>query len=262
VAVVTAVNDQLAEFDGLLEEAETFAQTFVQNVRTEGNAQELTVALFASAWELYRGIRVLLRERLGEEARMLWRTLLDDMALLMWLANRPEERERRALRYYYTSTKHAEFIARAATAAGFAWAEKMEAGRAQELDRLRAEAEELGFVLKEIPNTQQLLENVRQHPRLYYHHVRASQTIHSTPIGLSSRFRPPEQEGEAIGVSFQSDIDEITQVGIIAAQTFIGAMDATSQIMGWDAGAVAGFGAHFSPRAETFYSDVTGKNEP
>lgn len=54
-------------------------------------------------------MRSLLRERLAEEARMLSRTLLDDTARLVWLAqvrDDPGELEARALRFVFDSLEY------------------------------------------------------------------------------------------------------------------------------------------------------------
>jgi hypothetical protein len=48
--------------------------------------------------------------------------------------------------------------------------------------------------------------------------------------------------------------DEIVQLGIIAAETFIAALAAASGLLGWDEDRVRVFGDAFSPRAKALFA--------
>ena len=161
-------DQRLAELHELLGEPDELASSVMSPLTAEGAGQELVVGLCASTREVYRGICVLLERGLAEEARMLWRTLLDDTALLMWLVVHRDELEDLALRYHYTAATRSELIARAAGDAGFGWAAEMEAERVAQLSEIEGAAAERGLTLKQLPNTRQLLQELRQHERLYY----------------------------------------------------------------------------------------------
>jgi uncharacterized protein DUF5677 len=256
------VTDRLPELHALLTEPDALASSLVSSVSADEEAQSLAVALLVSAWETYRGIRVLLERRLAEEARMLSRTLLDDAALLMYFVSHADEAETFALRYFYTQANRSELIARAARDAGFEWAVELEAARTAELKELEEAAKAKGIELRQLPHTRQILEELKQHGRLYYWHVRASQTIHSTLIGLSSRFRAPSTEGGAIEIALEAEPADIFQVGVVAAETFIAALAAAARLLGWDEQRVHEFGDAFSPRAQALFEAVTGKSQP
>lgn len=187
------MTDHLAELNELLAEPEALAQAVAKSGPQEGDAQRIALGLIVSAWECYRWIRALVERRLVEEARMLSRTLIDDTALLMWFVVRRGELEHLALRFFYTGVVDSERIQNAAELAGFSWVEDMKAERAKELKAICEAADEAGITLRKLPSTRQLLEELHQE-RLYYWHTRASQGIHSTPIGLSARLKLPEVE--------------------------------------------------------------------
>ena len=68
---------------------------------------------------------------------------------------------------------------------GYKWAEE-ELGRiAEELEVVKAEAKSKGIPLKRMPKPIDLLRSLGQE-NLYYWHVRASQSIHSSRIGFSA----------------------------------------------------------------------------
>ncbi len=119
---------------------------------------------------------------------MLWRTLLDDTALLMWFVRHRDQLEELALRFYYTGANRSARIQELAAANGYDWATEMETERLAELEAIHEAAAEGGITLRELPHTFQLLQDLQQE-KLYYWHVHASQIIHSTPIGLSQRLR-------------------------------------------------------------------------
>jgi hypothetical protein len=256
------IRDQLLKLHSLLAEPDELARSLVSRVYAEHEGERIAVGLFASAWEVYRGIRVLLERKLAEEARILWRTLVTDSALLMWFVTRKDEIDVLALRYHWTSAKHSRGIARAARDNGFEWAQEMFNERGKEIAHILREARAMGIEEpKNLPKPEELLAELKQN-RLYYWHARASQTIHSTVIGLSARLRAPEKEGEAVGIPLEGPQDEIAQVGIMAAETFIAALAAASNLLGWDEQRVHQFGDGFSPRAEALYRSITGKPEP
>jgi len=255
------MTDHLAALNELLAEPEALAQAVAKSGPQEGDAQRIALGLIVSAWECYRGIRALVERRLVEEARMLSRTLIDDMALLMWFVVRRGELEHLALRFFYTGVVDSERIQNAAELAGFSWVEDMKAERAKELKAICEAADEAGITLRKLPNTRQLLEELHQE-RLYYWHTRASQGIHSTPIGLSARLKLPEVEGDPIGIPLEGDPDLVVQVGVVAAETFIGALAAACNLLGWDEQRVRDAGEGFTPRAHALFDAVTGKPEP
>ncbi len=115
------------------------------------DAQTLALGLFVATFEVFLGMRALLREGLAEEARMLSRTLLDDTARLIWFANArddPNELEARALRFVFDSLEFEGPLMRAARDNGYGWAGEELEGIAEELEAIKGEAESKGIALK------------------------------------------------------------------------------------------------------------------
>jgi hypothetical protein len=86
---VNPIDVDLAALDSLLEDVAAKAQAS-RPANAEGltEPEELALLLFVSTFEVYLGMRALLRDRLArdrlaEEVRMLSRTLLDDTARLL-----------------------------------------------------------------------------------------------------------------------------------------------------------------------------------
>jgi hypothetical protein len=126
----------------LLEDVAAKAQSARPSTSEDlSDAEELGLALFVSTFEVYLGVRALLRVRLAEEARMLSRTLLEDAARLIWLATSGEELEARALNFTYSSIEHERRLFRAARDNGYEWAESALEDIDQELAAVKEEAE-------------------------------------------------------------------------------------------------------------------------
>lgn len=231
-------SSRLSELHALLEDVAAKAQTS-RSATSEGlsDAQTLALGLFVAAFEVFLGIRVLLRERLAEEARMLSRTLLDDTARLAWLAkvrDDPEELDARALRFVFDSLEYEGRLMRAARDNGYDWAEEELKGLASELEAVKDEAKGKGIALKKMPKPVDLLRSLGQE-KLYYWHVRASQSIHSSRIGFSARFQPGHNAGAPIRIPLESPVEEVARVGAMAVQAFSLALIAAADILGWDA---------------------------
>jgi hypothetical protein len=227
----------LAELDALLEDVAARAQATRPHT-AEGLTfpQTLALALFVATFEVFLGMRALLRERLAEEARMLSRTLLDDSTRLIWLATvraDADELEARAARFVFESLEYEGPLMRAAAENGYDWAEEALADIDKELAEVRTEAKRRGITLKRMPKPIDLMTALKQR-RLYYWHVRASQSIHSSRIGVSSRFRPGRGENETIAIQLESPIDEVVQVGAMAVQVFTLALIAAVDLLLWD----------------------------
>jgi hypothetical protein len=226
----------LRTLDALLEDAAAKAQA-TRPSTSEGLSfpQELALATFVSAFELFLGMRALLRERLAEEARMLSRTLLDDTIRLVWLArvrDVPKKLEARAARFVFDSLEYEGPLMHAARENGYDWAEAELERIDEELAEVRAEAERQGIKLKRMPKPIDLMTALGQR-KLYYWHVRASQAIHSSRIGISARFRPGTDEGAPISIVLESPIDEVARVGGMAVQTFSLALIAAADLLEW-----------------------------
>jgi hypothetical protein len=69
---------------------------------------------------------------------------------------------------------------------------------------------------------------------LYYWHVKASQVIHSSRIGLSTRFLPRPDDEWRIRIMLESPIEEVARVGAMAIQTFSLAIVAANDVLGWE----------------------------
>ena len=251
--------EHLAELERLLLNADRFASGIVSPLEEVTDEKRIALGLCVSLREVYRAIYFLLRESLAEEARMLWRTLLDDAALLMWMVAHEDSLDEISLRFYFSEAMQAELIARAARDAGFEWAAEMEANRHEELEAVKAEAAERGIRLRQLPNTRQMLEDLRQHGRLYYQHVRASQAVHSTAIGLSARFRQSAAREETIGIHLESEPDIVVQVGVLATQIFLSGLAAAAHILDWDEESVHRERETLSPQLRSLFFAVTGK---
>ena len=94
------------------------------------------------------------------------------------------------------------------------------------------EAQTKGLTLKEMPKPVDLLRSLGQE-KLYYWHVRASQSIHSSRIGFSARFQPGDADAP-IHIALESPIEEVARVGTMAIQTFTLAMIGTADVLGWE----------------------------
>ena len=230
-------SSRLTAFHALLDDVAARAQS-ARPRTSEGltDAQTLALGLFVATFEVFLGMRALLRERLAEEARMLSRTLLDDTARLVWLAqvrNDPNELDARALRFVFGSLEYEGPLMRAARDNGYEWAEEELERIAGELEFVRAEARSKGIALKRMPKPVDLLASLGQ-KNLYYWHVRASQSIHSSRVGFSARFRPGATAESAILIPLESQSDEVARVGAMAVQAFSLAMIAAADLLGWE----------------------------
>jgi Family of unknown function (DUF5677) len=221
----------------LLDDVAAWAQR--ARPRTSENltdAQMLALGLFVAAFEVFLGMRALLGGRLAEEARMLSRTLLDDTARLVWLAkvrDDPPELDARALRFLFDSLKYERPLMRAARDNGYEWAEEELKRIDEELEVVRREASDKGIALRRMPKPVDLLRTLGQE-RVYYWHVRASQSIHSSRIGFSARFRPGAQAGDPILIALESPTDEVARMCAMAVQAFSLAMIAAADVLGWE----------------------------
>lgn len=229
-------DERLPELHALLEDVAAKAQT--ARPRTSGNltdAQTLALGLFVATFEVFLGIRALLQGRLAEEARMLSRTLLDDMARLVWLArvrDDPDELEARALRFVYDSLEYEGPLMRAARDNGLEWANDELERISEELAAVKREAKTKRLRLKRMPKPRDLLASLGQ-KNLYYWHVRASQSIHSTRIGFSSRFRPGAHEEAPFLIALEGSVEEVARVGVMAIQAFTMGMIAAADVLDW-----------------------------
>jgi len=228
---------RLLELDALLEDVAAKAQsTRPSSAEGLSNPQVLALGLFVATFEVYLGIRALLHERLAEEARMLSRTLLDDTTLLIWLAmarEDPDELDTRLLRYIFDSLEHEERFMRMARETDHEWADEELARIAEELEDVKKEAEGRGIALKKLPDARGMLKLVGQES-LYLWHVRASQSIHSSRIGFSARFRPGSDETAPIVIPLQSSLYDVVRVGVMAMQAFSLAIIQAGDLLGWD----------------------------
>ena len=180
--------------------------------------------------------RTRFRERLAEEARMLSRTLLDDTARLIWLAkvrDDPDELDARALRFVFDSLEYEGPLMRSARDNGYEWADEELERIAEELEVVRGEAASKPIDLNRLPKPRDLLRSLGQE-NLYYWHVRASQSIHSSRIGFSARFRPGVDDEAPILIPLESPVDEVARVGAMAVQAFSLAMIAAADILRWE----------------------------
>src|SRR5436309_7900279 len=84
-----------------------------------------------------------------------------------------------------------------------------------------------------MPKPGDLLRSLGQE-NLYYWHGRASQSIHSSRIGFSARFRPGSDAESPILIPLESPIDEVARVGAMAVQAFSLAMIAAADVLGWE----------------------------
>jgi hypothetical protein len=222
---------------------------------------QVVLGLFVATWEVFRGIRALVERYLAEEALMLSRTLLEDTARLMWLARDPDEFENRVIRFGLTSAIYAKSVARAARANGWTWAEEMFEERGKEIVALRraAEGAGLGSEPAAFPKTWQLLAELKQR-RLDYWYARASQSVHSTIIGISARITPSETEDTSNQIMLRSPLDETARIGIMAAEFFITALLAASQLLPWGgADEILKFGDEMTQQFRSLFTLITGR---
>lgn len=218
-------------------------------------AQTVALALFVSTFEIFLGMRALLHEQLAEEARMLSRTLLDDTARLIWLAEvrgDPTELEARAMRFEFDSLEYEGPLMRAAKGNGYQWADESLKGIDEELEALKDEAKSKGLTLKRMPKPIDLLTALGQR-NLYFWHVRASQAIHSSRVGVSARFRPGPDQAAPIAIHLESPLEQVIRVGAMAIQTFSLAMVAAGDLLGWDQRDAL---IEYRARAVRLYSDL------
>jgi hypothetical protein len=145
------------------------------------DAETLALGLFVATFEVFLGMRSLLRQRLAEEARMLSRTLLDDTARLVWLAqvrDDPGELEARALRFVFDSLEYEGPLIRTARDNGYKWAEEELGRNAEELEVVKAEAKSKGIPLERMPKPIDLLRSSGK---------RISTTGTSVPVNRSTQ---------------------------------------------------------------------------
>ena len=64
------------------------------------------------------------------------------------------------------------------------------------------------------------------------------------------------------GIHLESETDIIVQVGVMATETFLSALAAACNLLGWDEQRVNETGHALTPRLEALYRAVTGKSEP
>jgi hypothetical protein len=208
----------MAELEALLDDVAARVQGVARPESLEDLSQDhqLVLALFVSVFQVFLGIRALLKERLSEEARMLSRPLLDDTARLAYFARSHERLAEFALRFRQDSLAHEEWLLKAAQQNGWQWAEEGLERIAEDRTGIQEAAEDAGIELEALPKPRKMLEEVGQ-PQLYYWHARASNSLHSSLIGLSSRFYPSE-DGSVIRIPLEGTDKEIAQVGVMAMQ--------------------------------------------
>jgi len=226
----------LLELYAQLDDAEWKAQSARPSTSQDlSNPQVLALGLFVATFEVYLGIRALLRERLAEEARMLSRTLLDDTTRLIWLAKAADsdELDARLLRYIFDSIDHEQRFMEMARDADQEWADEELTQLATELEDVKKEADSRGIKLKKLPDARGMLKLLGQE-ELYLWHVRASQSVHSSRVGFSARFRPGSDETAPITIPLESSTFDVVQVGVMAMQAFSLAMVAAADLLGWD----------------------------
>ncbi len=229
------------------------------------DAQTLALGLFVATFEVFLGMRALLRERLAEEARMLSRTLLDDTTRLVWLAeirDDPDELDARALRFVFDSLKYEGPLMRAARDNGYEWAGEEVERVAEEIEVVKTEAESKGIALKRMPKPVDLLRSLGQE-NLYYWHVRASQSIHSSRIGFSARFRPGPNAETPTLIALESPVAEVARVGAMAVQAFSLAMIAAAGVLGWESRPeLVEYREHVVRLSVDLFAAVAGKAAP
>lgn len=208
---------EMAELDALLDDIAARAQgALPRPLGSLSEDQQILLALYGSTFEVYLGIRALLKERLSEEARMLSRPLLEDTARLAYFASSPNHLEEFILRFRHDSLSHEEWLNKVAKENDEPWADHGLARIEEERAAIEKAAEDASIALEPLPRPRRMLKDLGQ-PKLYYWHVRASNTLHSSVIGISSRFYQSE-DGSTITIPLKGTDKEVAQVGVMAMQ--------------------------------------------
>lgn len=252
--------DLLPELHVLLAEVDEQGLAAVQNVEALSDGQTVALELVVATREVFRGVRTLLRERLSEEALMLSRTLFEDSVRLEWLAAEPEELEDRALSYLWSSAKYTRELAKAARANGWAWAEELFEQRAREMTAMRKESKSRGLGAKplDFPRPRELMAEMND-GRMAYWYLRASQSIHSTNIGASARFRPPEGPTQAHTIPMMGPPVEVARVGLLAAHSLTSALIAAFALLPWGGrDELVAFEADLTKRGTELFRRIAG----
>lgn len=221
------------ELHALLAEPDHRLRRVVARVEGLSPGQVAAWGLFVAAWEVYRGILVLLERRLAQEGLMLTRTLIDDALRLMWFEVEPDELEARALRFDWTSAKKSHALYKAAKEIELPWADQALIESGQNMHEIRRQFRRLGKDEPEgLPDAWRLMEDLEQ-KRLAYWHLRGTQSIHSTGIGIGGRLQPPATDDDATMVLMESPPIEVARVGVLAAETMMGAAVAACALLPW-----------------------------
>ncbi len=224
--------DSLRQLVDLMNKADERAEATVGPIELPEHGQRIVLGLFVATWEVFRGIRALVAQLLAEEALMLSRTLLEDTARLIWLSLSPADLEERAIRFSLTSEWYARDVAQTARANKWEWADDMFRDRAEEIASLRTAAEEagLGSEPPPFPKTPDLLDELGE-SRLAYWYARASQSVHSTTIGISARIEPADSAESRNQIRLHGSLKEAARIGLMAAQFFMISLHAASVIL-------------------------------
>jgi hypothetical protein len=256
---VGADEDSLRQLVDLMSLADERARATVEPIELPEHGQRIVLGLFVATWEVFRGIRALVAQLLAEEALMLSRTLLEDTARLIWLSQSPGELEGRAIRFSLASERYARDVAQTARANGWEWADDMLTDRAREIASLKKAAEEAGLGSEPLPfpKTSELLDELDD-SRLAYWYARASQSVHSTTIGISARIEAADSAEGSNQIRLRGSIKETARIGLMAAQFFMISLHAASVILPWGGSdEILAFAEEAVARNKAFFSRLT-----
>lgn len=251
--------DQLANLHAFLLEVDRFAQrAHPATFDLHTHAQRLALGLYAATMTEYRGIRALLERRLAPEAQMVARPLLDDSIRLAYMALHRDRLDEVAMQFSWGSSEFERHLAKRAQANGYPWAEEELADLTEEKQEIRAAAEAQGIVLKGLPSSHAMLQELGD-PRLSYWHTIASQAIHSSRVGLGMRFAPHPDQQDVTRIELEASLKDVATVGVLSAQVFSFTVIKACEVMGWpnrDDG--IRFREEIMDRSARLYESITG----
>lgn len=223
--------DPVATLLPILDRAETDAANFIPASSEDlSDEQVLVWALFTHCFRVYRGIRILLKERLAQEASVLNRALLETTTRIAYLMSNRDRLEEMRLRILHDSLDELESLAK------FEATLKMPlADEAVERTHAQREALDEAFAARGLkpgglPDLRQMLTGIGKAER-YWYFKRASADVHGSVAALGTKMS--EQAEDHYLAVLQDDERTTLVIGMAAVDHFMSAVVATGTLLGW-----------------------------
>lgn len=195
--------------------------------------QTIALGVFVAAFELYRGIGVLVRSRLGEEGRILYRSLLETIAYLSWFAADPSKTEQRALRFTHESLNRERLLVEKALALGLAWGREELKRIGEVRTQIESTARAGGFALSPPPDFHDIMAELHD-SKMSVDYLLGNHATHTSRLSIGARFS--QETDNRMMVAAQAPDHLLAEIGVKTIQSFSLGLIKTCEVLGWDSG--------------------------